>query len=136
MEHFCKKEKEIDKLYKVVIDGNGNPPLVQIITEMSGKLDIYMQRQEDLIREYGITNMEFHEFRERVKTTHTEQLRSEDRGRWRTGIFVSVLCVILAGFIGWMVKESGNLKQVKSEVRDLTPSFPRGVTKPVEIPKK
>ena len=128
-EHFCKKEKEIDKLYKVVIDGNGQPPLVKVITEMSKKLDIYMERQEDLIKEYGITNMEFHEFRAKVITVNNEKIKSDERGRWRTGILVTILCVVLSGIFGWMIKTGGEQKIIKNEVRYLTPSFPRGGVK-------
>jgi hypothetical protein len=126
---ICPKEKEIDKLYKTVIDGNGHDSLCTQITKMSEKLDVYMKRQEDLIKEYGITNKEFYEFKVQVKTIYEEQQKSEARKRWRTGMFITIACVIFSVIFNWLVKLNSNEKILSNRIdSSQIQSIPRGGT--------
>jgi hypothetical protein len=94
-EHDCTQTENIQKLLRTVLDGNGQPSLVQLMAGISSQLDTYMKRQEDIISQCGIFSKEFYEFRSHVSTVEVEREKSEMRKRWRTGVLVSALAVIL-----------------------------------------
>jgi hypothetical protein len=98
----CTQKENIEKLLKIVTDGNGQPSLTQqvsamsqIVLNMNKNITDYAKRQEDLIKEFGITNREFYEFKSHMLTVETERDKSDVRKRWRTGVFVSILIAIL-----------------------------------------
>jgi hypothetical protein len=95
-EHECTQTNNIQKLLKIVTDGNGQPSLVQQIGELSTKIDSYMGRQEDLIKEFGITSREFYEFRSHVQTVEVEKDKSDMRKRWRTGVLITLLVAVIS----------------------------------------
>jgi hypothetical protein len=91
MEHDCKQEHNVDKLLKIVTEGNGQPSLVQQLGEISVKIDTYMARQEDLIKEFGITNKEFYEFKAKVISTDTERQSARAWKQWAIGLSIPVI---------------------------------------------
>lgn len=95
-EHNCTEKENINKLLKIVTDGNGRPSLVQQITSVSEKIDTYMGRQEDLISQVGVFSKEFYEFRSHAETIEQEREKSENRKRWRTGIFITLLVTVMS----------------------------------------
>ncbi len=95
MSEPCTEKENINKLLKIVTDGNGRPSLVQQITSVSEKIDTYMGRQEDIITQLGIFSKEFYEFRSHVNTVEIERDKSDVRKRWRTGVFISLLIAVM-----------------------------------------
>ena len=90
MEH-CPNQKTIDQIEKLVVKGNGEPSLVTHIARMSSKLDDYMERQEALIKEAGITNREFYTFKTTIETAEKERDKQQVKTRWGIGIMTTIL---------------------------------------------
>ena len=109
MEH-CPNQKMIDQLQKTVISGNGEPSLVAIINKMSTKLDTYMDRQEDLIKEFNITNKEFYQFKTAAEATIKEQERQQGKRNRNISIMVTVLIALFTVSVAWI---RDNQKQIK-----------------------
>ena len=103
-EHECTQEYNINKLLKVVTDGNGQPSLVQQIGSLNTKIDLYMVRQEDLIKEWGIFSGEMRAFRAHVETVEMERDKSDNRKRWRIGVVVTICIAILSITTSILVK--------------------------------
>jgi hypothetical protein len=79
--------------------------LVQKITDISVKIDIYMQRQEDLIKEFGITNKEFYQFKETVISTDKERQRNASLRRWVIGASIPLIATFIALAVNYGCKK-------------------------------
>jgi hypothetical protein len=115
----CTQEGAIKKLQQIVYEGNGQPSIVSRLASMEEKIDGYMGRQEDLIKEFGLTSREFSEFKTKVTTIEEEKEKSDNRRRWRTGAMVTVTCVLLTIFSAWMLALRGEFKKDRELLTEL-----------------
>jgi hypothetical protein len=116
--HDCPNQKTIDQIEKLVIKGNGEPSLMTAITRMSTKLDSYMQRQEDLIKEYKVFSAEYYDFRDKVNefqttvtATDAEKEKQEVKSRWKVGIMITVLMATMGILSAWIKSDMKNLEK-------------------------
>jgi hypothetical protein len=112
----CSEKDRIDQMHKVLLVGNGKPSITDQLTELNTNLKLFMKRQEDLIIEYGITNLEFHEFRQSVETRELERDRYESRRRWRIGIQTTVIVAIITVTFAWLGRLSDKEKTLSNKI--------------------
>ena len=113
----CARDKEIAQLYKVLVDGNGQPSVVQQLTTLNTNMANYMKRQEDLIKEFGLTNREFYEFKAKVISTDGERQKSKAVGRWVIGLVVGILGTLMIVISAWTLENRKENKALSDDVK-------------------
>lgn len=140
MTNPCSRDKEIAQLYKVLIDGNGQPSVVQQLAELNTNMKGYMKRQEDLIKEFGITSREFYQFQATVIATDKVRVKEGDerhtKNRWAVGIVVVVIMGLLGLVSTWALSAKKDTKTLKAEVDNITPVNLRGSNKTSPVKDK